>query len=156
MKPDRFRDQPFMAAWDSTPTARSKPDCFADEIAVDFPSNGYFVERVRDGFSADGARDEGETLTTQVSLSSADALRGAVLPLDVPLRSTCHTCGGRGESWTEMCRECLGTGDHFEYHRFRLPLPPGVADGARFRFRVRTPYGPTVRLEIAVAVTPNP
>jgi hypothetical protein len=33
-----------------------------------------------------------------------------------------------------------------------VTLPAGVADGARFRFRVITPDAPTVRVEVRVSV----
>src|SRR5260370_34685278 len=69
-------------------------DCFADEIAIDFPSVGHLVERVRDAFL--GERSGGDdTHTTEVSLSIRDASKGTVVGMEVPLPGTCAPCGGR-------------------------------------------------------------
>jgi hypothetical protein len=125
-------------------------DCFADEIAIDFPSVGPLAEREREVFL--GERPGIETLTAEVQLSRHDASIGAVVPLEVPLRGTCRTCGGRGETWTEPCAACCGTGDALVHHPVRLSVPPGVADGARFRFRVSSPHATPVRVEIRVAI----
>jgi hypothetical protein len=35
----------------------------------------------------------------------------------------------------------------------RVTLPPGVADGARIRFRVSSPGAESVRVEIRIAIT---
>jgi hypothetical protein len=128
--------------------------CFADEIAIDFPSVGNLVERVRDAFLAEsGDHAEGpETHTAEVSLSRRDATIGTVVPLEVPLRGLCALCGGRGETWTEPCVECCGTGESLVQHPVRLAVPPGVLHGARLRFRVRSPHAAPLRVEVRVAI----
>ncbi len=74
------------------------------------------------------------------------------MPLAVPIRSACPRCGGRGESWTEPCGSCRGTGESVFHQAVRLAVPPGVADGARFRFRVNAPLAAPVRVEVRVAI----
>ena len=137
-----------------TPGTDRPYDCFADEVAIDFPSVGQMVERVRDAFlgESSGDVDAGETHTADVSLSTRDAWRGSIVPLEVPLRSTCAICGGRGEIWTEPCRQCRGTGDTLVRHPVRLSVPAGVADGARLRFRVRPPHAAPIRVEVRVVL----
>jgi hypothetical protein len=125
-------------------------ECFADEIAIDFPSVGHVVERMRDAFLGETADDH--LVTTEVCLSREEAWRGLVVALDVPIRGTCPTCGGRGETWTEKCARCGGTGESLFRHPVRLLMPAGVADGARFRFRVSSPYATAVRVEVLVAI----
>jgi hypothetical protein len=128
--------------------------CFDDEIAIDFPSVGNLVERVRDAFLAESG-DHGDapaTHTAEVSLSRRDATIGTIVPLEVPLRGLCAICGGRGESWTEPCGECCGTGESLVQHPVRLSVPPGVADGARLRFRVKSPHAAPLRVELRVAI----
>jgi len=125
-------------------------DCFADEIAIDFPSVRPLAEREREAFL--GERSDLEMLTAELQLSKQDASRGAVVPLEVPLKGTCRSCGGRGETWTEPCTACCGTGDALVHHPVRLSVPPGVTDGARFRFRVSSPHATPVRVEIRVAI----
>jgi hypothetical protein len=129
-------------------------DCFADEIAIDFPSVGDLVERVRDAFlGEDSERPDGAaTHIAEVSLSRRDATRGTVVPLEVPLRGTCGLCGGRGETWTEPCADCRGTGQALVQHPVRLPVPAGVAHGARLRFRVNSPHAAPLRVVLRVAI----
>jgi hypothetical protein len=147
---ERFRDEPLPILWESQDGVSASQNCFADEIAIDFPSVGALVPRVRDAFL--GEPEKSDTLTTEVSLSRRDASRGVVLPLEVPLRGTCVRCGGRGEIWTEPCGGCCGTGDSLVHRLVRLPVPAGVAHGARFRFRVSSPHAEPVRVEVRVAI----
>lgn len=125
-------------------------DCFADEVAIDFPSVGHAVERMRDAFLGKCVDDD--VLRTEVHLSRREAFVGLVVPLDVPIRGTCMHCGGRGETWPERCDDCRGTGAAMFHHPVRLTLPPGVAHGARLRFRVSSPDAASVRVEVRVAI----
>jgi hypothetical protein len=128
-------------------------ECFADEIAIDFPSVGRAVERIRDAFLGERMDGEGpRVLRAEVSLSPREASGGLVLSLEVPVRSTCACCGGRGETWTEPCGACLGTGESRASHAVRVPVPAGIADGARLRFRLRSADASLVRVEVRVAI----
>jgi DnaJ-class molecular chaperone len=125
-------------------------DPFRDEVAIDFPSIGPFVERVRDAFlSNDADRD---VLRLSVQISSRDAYLGTIVPLDVPVRAICAICGGRGETWAEPCAMCDGRGDHREQSRVRVPVPPGVAHGSRLHFRLRPAEALSMRVEVTVVV----
>jgi hypothetical protein len=125
-------------------------ECFADEIAIDFPSVGRVVERMRDAFL--GERVDGDLLRTEVSLSQREAFDGLVVSVQVPVRVTCLHCGGRGETWTEVCNLCRGTGHAVCRHPVRVSVPPRVADGACFRFRLRSRDAASVRVEVRVAI----
>jgi hypothetical protein len=127
-------------------------ECFADEIAIDFPSVGTVVERMRDAFLGVELEAEAEIVCADVSLTRREASDGMIVPLEVPIRATCPDCGGRGETWTEPCGDCGGTGESVFRHAVRVALPAGVANGARFRFRVITPDAPAVRVEVRVSV----
>jgi hypothetical protein len=124
---------------------------FADEIAIDFPSLRPAVERMRDMFVGD---EGGDLVCTELCLSSREARAGAVVPLEVPLRAACPACGGRGETWAEPCTRCGGTGESLIACGVRLAIPAGVADGARFRFRMTSPQVASVRVEVRVAIGP--
>jgi hypothetical protein len=125
-------------------------ECFADEIAIDFPSVGRVVERMRDAFL--GQPVDADLLRADVSLSQREAFAGLVVSVNVPVRVTCPHCGGRGETWTEACTLCRGTGDSKLHHPVRVTVPPRVADGARFRFRIKSPGASPVRVELRVAI----
>jgi hypothetical protein len=128
-------------------------DCFEDEVAIDFPSVGHIIERVRQSFLGGAPDGEGvETHTADVSLSTRDAWRGAIVPIELPLRGMCQACGGRGEVWTETCAACCGSGDALVRHPVRLSVPPGIADGARLRFRVRPRDAAPFRVEVRVVI----
>lgn len=137
---------------DVTHLADTAPDCFEDEVAIDFPSVDELVDRVREAFLGDDIVEGLRMVTHQVRLSNGEARRGAIVPLELPLTGTCPVCGGRGEVWTEPCLACCGSGDWLVHHPVRVSVPAGVADGARFRFRVRAPHAVPVRVEVHVAV----
>ena len=127
-------------------------ECFADEIAIDFLSVGHVVDRMRDAFL--GERSDADVVSAEVCLSAQEAWRGLVVPIEVPIRGMCPGCGGRGETWTEPCARCRGTGESLFRHPVRLAVPARVADGARFRFRVTSPHAALVRVEVRVAIRP--
>ena len=129
-----------------------RSDPFLDEIAIDFPSIGRFVERAREAFVSEGAVPLDEALQARVLVSREQAHWGTILPLDVSLWSTCHVCGGRGETWAEFCTECDGRGDALIPYLLRVAVPPGVVHGARLRLRVRAPRASSVRVEVTVAI----
>ncbi len=124
-------------------------DCFADEVVIDFPSVAPAVEKMRLAFVE---RDRSLPRAARVQLSERQALEGVRVPLVVPVRTTCRTCGGRGETWSEPCRRCDATGTEVLTHQVHVSVPAGVADGARFRFSVATRHDPPTRVELHVAV----
>jgi hypothetical protein len=127
--------------------------CFADEIAIDFPAVGRVVDGIRDAFLGEAAARD--VVAADVSVSRREAAGGHVVHLALPVHGTCPACGGRGESWTEVCVSCDGTGTSLFNHPVRLALPAGVADGATFRFRLTSPQTGPVRVEVRVAVQPS-
>jgi hypothetical protein len=127
-------------------------ECFADEIAIDFPSVGPAVERMRESFL--GERADDGVLSAEVSLSKFEAWKGGQVPIEVPVRATCGTCGGRGETWAEPCTVCVGTGESLILHAIKIPVPPRIADGARLRFRLNASDASSVRVEVRVVIRP--
>jgi hypothetical protein len=123
---------------------------FADEVAIDFPAVGERVERMRHAFTeSDWAVDR---LSAEIRLSGRQAHAGAAVPLELAVRSTCQQCGGRGEVWGDRCDACGGSGDACHRRTVTVSVPPGVTDGSRFAFNVRTPRGPRTRVEVHVAI----
>jgi hypothetical protein len=131
------------------PTPDLSRDWFADEVAIDFPAVDAAMARMRDTFVG---REEGDTLQAELRLSPREALDGVVIPLAVPVRRTCGPCGGRGETWTEPCAACGGTGHASVPHHVRLAIPAGLTDGDSFSFRISMPQALTTRVDIRIAV----
>lgn len=150
MNDRRRRDNVRLDAERATVRAISeRADYFADEVAIDFPSLGGAIDRMRDAFfSAERARP----LSAQLLLTPRQAFDGAIVPLDVPVRRMCRSCGGRGEVWTEPCGECAGTGDALVPHLVQLIVPPRVPDGARFWISVSAPSASPTRVEVRVTI----
>ena len=130
-------------------------ECFADEIAIDFPSASSVAERMRDRFlgEAQESMAHSEVVSVDVSVSRIEAASGVAIPVDVPVRSLCSRCGGRGETWAEPCAACAGTGTSFCRHTVRVPLPAGISDQTRFRFRLTDADGASVRVEARVSIS---
>lgn len=122
---------------------------FGDEVAIDFPSMAPAVDRMRTAFVA---AERSTPLTASIELSAVEARRGATLPLDVPVCCVCRTCGGRGESWSELCVTCTGSGSEMVWHPVHVSVPAGVSDGALFRFTVTPRHHPATRIELHVRV----
>lgn len=120
-----------------------------DEIAIDFPSVGPLVERMRAAFFAG---DSAARWSAYIELSRGEARNGASVPIDVPHRDTCAACAGRGEIWEDGCPACAGRGTTPGAHRVRLMLPAGVSDGAQLVYQVRLPAGLPAILSVSVGV----
>ena len=111
----------------------------ADEVAIDFPSMHGPLARMLAGFD-DGV--DPTPIVERVSLSSQQAITGARLPLHVALPHTCTVCGGRGETWSDACSPCDGSGQASEHHPLVVTIPgiigirrSGVVLGLRHAFR---------------------
>lgn len=120
-----------------------------DEIAVDFPSMERLLDRMRAAFFG---RWVEPCLSAEILLTPREAFFGTVVPLDVPVRRICPTCGGRGECWMDLCDECGGSGGLVVAHRVRLRVPAGVRDGAVFRISVAPSLAAPTTVEVRIAI----
>jgi len=128
-------------------------ECFADEIAIDFPSAGRVAERMRDSFLREHAAHD--LFETELPLSPREAFAGRLMPISVPIRGACPGCGGRGESWAVSCSRCAGSGEALFHHTVNVAVPPGVSDGHTFRFRVTSRHTGSVRVNVRIAIQPS-
>jgi hypothetical protein len=123
---------------------------FDDEIGIDFPAIRAVVDRMRAALL--GSDREPVSGQAAISLTPREALDGASVPIELPVRRTCPVCGGRGESWTEPCADCAGSGECSTSQRFTVRVPAGVVDGTRFSVLVAPPHGLPTRIEVTVLV----
>jgi molecular chaperone DnaJ len=127
----------------------ARADWLRDEVDIDFPSVASVLDRMRDSFFGEIA---GTELSAEVELTPEEAFWGTSVPLDIPLRSTCSACGGRGEVWDQWCASCRGQGEVPVFHPLRLHVPAGVREGARFRFSVMPPGATPTLVEVRISV----
>jgi len=140
--------QPSASPLGGRVVGRREVDCFADEVVIDFPSVARAVERMRRPFD-----EPDRAIPTVVRLRPREAVDGAVVALDAPVRCLCRDCGGRGETWAEVCGLCAGSGIELRRHRVQVALPARLPDGARFHFTVTPRHQPPTRVELRVVVT---
>ena len=124
--------------------------CFADEIAIDFPAPSAAIDRVRETFASPD--EHLAAASARVVLTPRQAFDGTIVPLEVALPHLCGHCGGRGESWSDPCDRCSGTGESHRPHHVQLAVPARVADGTRFRFVLTSPRARPTRVEVTVSV----
>ena len=126
---------------------------FDDEVAIDFPSLHAAVEKMRACFVAGSIEsDRRGRLSTDLHLSPREAFDGVTVPMDVPVRKLCLSCGGRGEIWSDPCETCDGSGEALGRHPVRLVVPPRVQDGDRFALSVSAPSAPPTHVEVRVVL----
>ncbi|MDD5205173.1 MAG: DnaJ domain-containing protein [Desulfobacterales bacterium] len=103
--------------------------------AVSESMNANFTETDEffDGFLA-GLFDRhrgrsGKDLYYEAVLSPAEAVRGGLFPIAVPVLESCPRCRGTGWLGDLFCPSCLGRGRVRAEREFSLSIPPHVRDG---------------------------
>jgi DnaJ-class molecular chaperone len=90
------------------------------------------------------------SLVAEVVMSSADAVRGKLLPFEVPVSATCSACDGTGGRFLD-CEWCMGEGKVARRLPVPVHVPPGTRDGAVFEVRTGDPALPVVLLTIHIS-----
>lgn len=149
------------AAWEPS-VGSGVPSCLADESAIDFPAVPRLVDGARRRFvdppthreaAGIGTGDDvGDSLTTTVEISRRAAATGSVVACELTLWDICPACGGRGESWSEPCLDCAAAGHVRVRRRVRLAVPPGVQEGARYRFRLSRANQSSVKVDVRIVI----
>jgi molecular chaperone DnaJ len=87
------------------------------------------------------------SLVAEVVLGATDAARGTVLPLDIPVSSTCEACHGTGGSLFD-CDRCMGEGQVGRRMPVPVHVPAGTREGAVFQVRTGDPAVPSILLTV--------
>lgn len=104
----------------------------APERRVPFSAVDEFFDGWVPGFFHTGRQaSRHKDLVVELILSPAEALRGGLYTLEVPVHEVCATCGGTGWSGALACPRCRGRS--VAYPEIELSVPPRVADGTRVR-----------------------
>ena len=77
-----------------------------------------------------------------ISLTSNEALNGAVVPVDVDIDVQCNKCSGRGRSrWFLSCKTCGGNGVETTTSSLTIVTPSWLESGDVLRLQDRTKAG---------------
>jgi DnaJ-class molecular chaperone len=144
-----LRDPRRRRAYDVRLISGNRAEWLSDEVAIDFPSVSSVLDRMRESFFR-GEREA--SLSAEIVVTPQEAFYCTLVPLHVPLRRTCPRCGGRGEIWAEWCASCRGAGEVAAVEPVRLRLPPGVREGATFRFSVGPQSAPPTFVEVRITI----
>jgi DnaJ-class molecular chaperone len=110
---------------------RAEPIDVLDTAAGYRPSFGALQERyLRNFVGAWAPKGElVEGLNLEVLLSTEEAMRGVLLPLEVPTLGVCAACDGSGYAWPFPCSECRQLGRVLVPKTVHLHIPPLMASG---------------------------
>jgi DnaJ-class molecular chaperone len=86
-----------------------------------------FLRNFLGGWSPKGELTEG--LNIEVRLTTAEAIEGVVIPLEIPTLQICDACDGAGFVWPFPCTECRRTGRVLVPKTLNLRIPPLAALG---------------------------
>jgi molecular chaperone DnaJ len=87
------------------------------------------------------------SLAGEILLTADEAARGGILPLDVPVTSTCQACDGTGGPIFD-CERCQGEGKVSRRMPVPIRIPPGVRDGEVFQVATDDPAVPSIFLTV--------
>lgn len=85
----------------------------------------------------------------EIVLSLAEAARGGIIALDVPVASACRDCGGTGGRALE-CARCAGFGTEVRKMPASLHVPPNVRPGAVFQVATGSSAAPYFFLSVQI------
>jgi molecular chaperone DnaJ len=141
--------QELQAAYETLADAerrRRYDDTLRERDRLDAPTWAF----VRTPSSSDLRRPiQPGSLSGEILLSAEEAACGGVLPLDVPIATSCPSCEGTG-GFVFDCLRCSGEGTI--ERRFPVPLriPAGVREGTVFQVTVDEPGTVCVLLTVHI------
>ncbi len=89
------------------------------------------------------------SLSGEILLTRSEALAGGVLPLEVPVSSTCQACDGTGGAMFD-CDRCLGEGKISRRLPVPVSIPPRVRNGEVFQVATDDPSLPSIFLTVHI------
>lgn len=120
------------------------------------PSAEALFERVFRNFTGLGIpkAERPNPLFCDVCLSTAEALRGGLLPIRLPLRRPCSLCHGSGRTAFFPCGGCAAEGHVDREVVIPLRIPPGVESGRRVDVSLEHWGIRNLWLRVRIAVAP--
>jgi len=88
-------------------------------------------------------------LVGEIILSPAEAARGGIIALDVPVSSRCRDCGGTGGASLD-CARCSGFGAEVRRMPASVHIPPHVQPGVVFQVATGSVSAPYFLLSVQI------
>ncbi|NEB51936.1 protein kinase [Streptomyces griseus] len=109
---------------------------------ADRPTSGQVrsaLRTIHDRAFGASAPHRGEDVSGHVTITPAEATRGAIIPARVTKGKPCPACATRtDEKATQSCTTCKGEGRLIQWqHTHQVRLPSGIEDGQKARPRER-------------------
>jgi molecular chaperone DnaJ len=107
-----------------------------------------------------GAKPGTNPITCSNCRGSGQVTRAQNTPFGQMVSSTaCSKCGGRGQTITNPCGECSGTGRVHKTRKINIKIPPGVEDGQHLKLRgqgdAAGPKGESGDLYVVLNILPH-
>jgi molecular chaperone DnaJ len=117
-------------------------DISLDEFGFYHPSFNELFDRLWRNFDPfrQPKSEHLESLTLEVLLSPDEARAGGRASVEIPVRATCSTCGGRGHVAGYECWRCAGHGELTTEYPAAIEYPAGIRDGYVERLPL-SPFG---------------
>ena len=130
---------------------------FTDRDAVP-PFFEAWAERFRRHFTGgDGAQAERpEGLSVEVILTPAEAVRGGILSIGIPVREICGICGGTGREWLFSCSNCGGRGRVSRMRPLPVSIPPSLGPGVTFEALLEATGSNNLLVKLRIRVSEQP
>lgn len=77
----------------------------------------------------------GSDITTDISLTLLESIRGTSRTVNVMHSYQCPKCRGRKFINGAKCNECNGTGEISEHKKITVKIPPNIKNGAKLRIK---------------------
>ncbi|MFT7480617.1 MAG: DnaJ-class molecular chaperone [Gammaproteobacteria bacterium] len=80
-------------------------------------------------------RYRGADQHAELHLTISEALAGGKRTFDVPMQTSCPSCGGTGSRGTHVCPSCAGIGRVRKRRTVDLSIPDSIRDGLKLRLK---------------------
>lgn len=97
-----------------------------------------------------------EGLNFEVLLTPEESAHGCIVPVGVPVFSSCPRCGGTGRDWISRCAYCQQQGMVENEERLHVRIPPMVSSGSIYEIPLRSlgVHNFYLRLHVFVEASP--
>jgi hypothetical protein len=117
--------------WTGVEPLVAEPISMFHDFVTATPSWEALQARIFRNFTGLGVpkSEQAAGLNVEILLSPAEARRGGMIRLRIPVLSLCSFCAGTGQNWLTSCLACMGQGMIEREETIAVRIPPGVPSG---------------------------